>query len=59
MQLTLYTELRSLYSEMLAKFAYALCGPNVEFLNVKPAGTYSSHWALEVENYVFIRQLKT
>jgi len=44
----LYMELVSLYSEILAKFAYTLCGQNVEFLNVKPAGTYSNYWALKV-----------
>jgi hypothetical protein len=24
-----------------------LCGQNVEFVNVKPSGTYSNHWALK------------
>jgi len=48
MQLMLYTELMSLYSEILAKFSYTLCGQNVEFSNVKPAGTYSKHWGLKV-----------
>ena len=24
-----------------------LCGQNVEFVNVKPGGTYSDHWALK------------
>jgi hypothetical protein len=24
-----------------------MCGQNVEFVNVKPGGTYSNHWALK------------
>jgi hypothetical protein len=29
------------------KHINTLCGQNVEFVNVKPGGTYSNHWALE------------
>jgi len=43
-----------LYREIIAAFFYeihtkhitALCGQNVELLDVKPGGTYSNHWAL-------------
>jgi hypothetical protein len=33
-------------SEIHTKHVNTLCGQNVEFVNVKPGGTYSSHWAL-------------
>jgi len=26
----------------------ALCGQNVEFVNVKACGTYSDHWAVRI-----------
>jgi hypothetical protein len=29
------------------KHINTLCGQNVEFVNVKPGGTCSNHWALE------------
>ena len=28
-------------------FKNSLCGQNVEFVNVKPGGTYSNHWGWE------------
>jgi len=31
-----------------------MCGQNVEFVNVKPGGTYSYHWALEGLAYTYI-----
>jgi len=34
-------------SEIHTKNINTLCGQNVEFLNVKPGGTYSSHWTLK------------
>jgi len=37
-------------SQIHTKRTNALCGQNVEFLNVKSGGTYSDHWALEVSN---------
>jgi len=34
-------------SQINTKHINTLCGQNVEFVNVKPGGTYSIHWALE------------
>jgi len=34
-------------SEIHTKHSSKLCGQNIEFMNVKPGGTYSNHWALE------------
>ena len=34
-------------SQIHTKHINTLCGLNVEFVNVKPGGTYSSHWALK------------
>jgi hypothetical protein len=33
-------------SEIHTKHINTQCGQNVEFVNVKPGGTYSNHWAL-------------
>jgi hypothetical protein len=43
----LYREIMAVYSEIHTKHINTLCGQNVEFVNVKPGGTYSNHWALE------------
>jgi hypothetical protein len=43
----LYREIIAVCSESHTKHVNTLCGQNVEFVNVKPGGTYSSHWALE------------
>jgi hypothetical protein len=43
----LYREIIAVCSEIHTKHINALCGQNVEFVNVKPGGTYSDHWALE------------
>jgi hypothetical protein len=40
-------ELIAVCSEIHTKHINTLCGQNVEFVNVKPGGTYSNHWALE------------
>ena len=45
----LYRELIAVFSEILTKHINTLCGQNVEFVNVKPGGTYSDHWALQEE----------
>jgi len=37
----LYTEIISLRSEIHTKHINTLCGQNIEFLDVKPGGTYS------------------
>jgi hypothetical protein len=43
----LYSEMIAVCSEIHTKHINTLRGQNVEFANVKPAGTYSNHWALE------------
>jgi len=45
----LYREIIAVCSQIHTKHINTLCGQNVEFLNVKPGGTYSysDHWALE------------
>jgi hypothetical protein len=42
----LYREIIAVCSEIHTKHINTLCGQNVEFVNVKPDGTYSNHWAL-------------
>jgi hypothetical protein len=42
----LYREMNAVYSEIHTKHINTLCGQNAHFLNVKPGGTYSNHWAL-------------
>jgi hypothetical protein len=46
-QLMLYREIIAASSEIHTKQINTLCGQNVEFLNAKPGGTYSDHWALK------------
>jgi hypothetical protein len=43
----LYREIIAICSEIHTKHINTLCGQNVEFVDVKPSGTYSNHWALE------------
>jgi hypothetical protein len=43
----LYREIIAVCSQIHTKHINTLCGQNVEFVNVKPGGTYSYHWALE------------
>jgi hypothetical protein len=43
----LYREIIAVCSEIHTKHINTLCGQNVEFVNVKPGGTYSDHWALK------------
>jgi hypothetical protein len=45
-QLMLYREITAVCSEIHTKHVNTLCVQNVEFVNVKPGGTYSNHWAL-------------
>ena len=42
----LYREIIAVCSQIHTKHINTLCGQNVEFLSVKPGGTYSDHWAL-------------
>jgi len=46
-QLMLYREIIAVCSQIHTKHINALCGQNVEFLNVKHGGIYSNHWALK------------
>jgi hypothetical protein len=41
----LYREVMAVCSEIHTRHINTLCGQNVEFVNVKPGGTYSNHWA--------------
>jgi hypothetical protein len=41
--LMLFREIIAVYSEDHTKHVNALCGQNVELLNVKAGGTYSNH----------------
>jgi len=41
-QLILYREIIAVYSEIHKKHVNIMCGKNVEFLIVKPGGTYSN-----------------
>ena len=43
----LYREIIAVCSEIHTKHINTLCGQNVEFVSVKPGGTYSDHWALK------------
>ena len=44
-QLMLYREIIAVCSEIHTKLINELCGQNVEFVSIKPDGTYSNHWA--------------
>ena len=41
----LYMEIIAVCSQIHSKLINALCGQNVELLNVKPGDTYSDRWA--------------
>jgi hypothetical protein len=43
----LYREIIAVCSETHTKHINTLCGQNVEFVYVKPGGTYSKNWALK------------
>jgi len=42
----LYKGIIAVCSEIHTERINTLCGQDVEFLSVKPGGTYSNHWAL-------------
>jgi hypothetical protein len=46
-KLMLLREIIAVCSEIHVKHINTLCGQNVKFVNVKPGGTYSNHWALK------------
>jgi len=41
----LYREIIAVFSEIHTKHTNTVCRQNVEFLNVKPGGTYRDQWA--------------
>jgi len=43
----LYREIIAVCFRIHTKHINTLCGQNVEFVNVKPGGSYSDHWALK------------
>jgi len=43
----LYREIIAVYFEIQTKHINTLCVQDVEFLHVKPGGTYNDHWALK------------
>ena len=43
----LHSQRIAVCSQIHIKHTYTLCGQNVEFVIVKPGGTYSDHWALK------------
>jgi hypothetical protein len=45
----LYREIIAVCSEIHTKHINTLCGQNVEFVNVKPGGTYSNRRALKAD----------
>ena len=53
----LYREIIAVCSQIHTKHINILCGQNVEFVNVKPGGTYSNHRALK-DQYMSIYLLK-
>jgi len=46
----LHREIIAVFSQTHTKHINTLCEQNVELLNVKPCGTYSDHWTLEVKS---------
>jgi hypothetical protein len=44
----LYTEIIAVCSQIHTKHLNTLCGQNVEWLNVKPGGTYSDRCAVHI-----------
>ena len=43
----LYSEIIAACSQIHTKHISTLSGQNVEFVSVKPGGTYSDHWYLK------------
>jgi hypothetical protein len=43
----LYREIIDVCSQIHTKHINTLRGQKVEFVNIKPVGTYSNHWALK------------
>ena len=52
----LYREIMAVCPEIHTKHINTLCRQNVEFLNVKPGGTYSDHWAVNGSNAMYVKR---
>jgi hypothetical protein len=46
-QLMLYREIIVVCSQIHTKHINTMCGQNVEFVDVKPGGIFSDHWAVK------------
>jgi hypothetical protein len=55
----LYREIIAVCSEIHTKHINTLCGQNVEFVNVKPGGTYSNQGAFKGYRKVHIQRFRT
>jgi len=55
----LYREIIAVCSQIHTKHIITLCGQSVEFVNVKPGGTYIDHWALEGQWPVEVVSIRT
>jgi len=64
----LYKEIIAVCSQIHTKPINAMTGQNVVFVDVKPYGTYSDHWALEgqinahreeLDVFMFLHKYKT
>jgi hypothetical protein len=49
-QLMLHREIIAVCSEINTKYTNSLCGQVLEFVDVKPGGTYSDHWAVKISS---------
>jgi len=43
-----YREMIAVCSQIHTKHLNTLCGQSVEFVKVKPSGTYCNHWAFKI-----------
>jgi hypothetical protein len=50
----LYKEIIAVCYQIHTKHINTLCGLNVEFVDVKPSGTYSDHWAVSFKLTVIL-----
>ena len=53
----MYSEIIAVCSEILTKHKNTVCGQNVEFVNVKPRGTYSNHYNYKSSPYRSVNTL--
>jgi hypothetical protein len=43
----MYREIMTVGSQIYTELINTQCGQNVEFVDIKPGGTYSDHWAVK------------